>query len=285
MTMLSFSPFVLLALGVFLFADLVPCYAFSSRSSALLQLKNLLQNYKNYNSNSLVPNKPASLITSSTQLDAFRFGTPAASEAEVEVVDDTSFNELETTLIEPITDVCVTALRIATCALMIHHGIDKIDNVQGFSMNVVQKFFGFLPGDPSFWTISAAATQVFGAILLAVGFLSRPVALSMSITMITAVAFHLLNTGIEGFPLGVVPQHSYNYELAAMYVVVLTYFSASGGGKYSVDEQVFGGELNLYKSLYKKVFGGNNNDDEDESAAFLNEYSQNSKSFKFPWSS
>merc|ERR1711933_359086 len=105
----------------------------------------------------------------------------------------------------------------------------------------------------------------------------------MSITMITAVVFHLLNTGVEGFPLGVVPQHSYNYELAAMYVVVLTYFSASGGGKYSVDELVFGGELNLYKSLYDKIFG-NNNEDEDESDTFLN-YSQNSKLFKFPWSS
>jgi len=213
-----------------------------------------------------------------TQLNAFRFGSPK------EMIEEPAItNDIENTLIEPITDVMVTALRITTCALMIHHGIDKIDNVQGFSTNVVAKFFGFLPGDPSFWTLSAAATQVAGSGLLTIGFLSRPVAFSMSITMVTAVVFHLLNTGGEGFPLAVVPQHSYNYELAAMYVAVLTYFSVSGGGKYSVDEQVFGGELNLYKSLYNKVFGGNNNEEDVVEAS--NEYVKNSVEFKFPWSS
>jgi len=221
---------------------------------------------------------------STSQLNAFKFGNPTASEVKVEAVEESTFsNQIENTVFEPITDVAVTVLRIATCALMIHHGIDKIDNVQGFSANVVAKFFGFLPGDPSFWTLSAAATQVAGSGLLAIGIFSRPVALSMSATMITAVVFHLLNTGIEGFPLGVVPQHSYNYELASMYVAVLTYFSVSGGGKYSVDEQVFGGELNLYKSLYDKVFGGKSN--EEESVAVSKEYVKNSVGFKFPWSS
>merc|ERR1712151_382459 len=136
-----------------------------------------------------------------------------------------------------------------------HHGLDKIMNVDGFSANVVAKFFGFLPGDPSFWTISAAATQVAGSALLAVGILSRPVAFSMMMTMVVAVVFHLLNTGPEGFPLAVVPQHSYNYELAAMYVGVLAYFSAAGAGAYSVDEKILGGELKLYESVFNKVFG------------------------------
>lgn len=153
------------------------------------------------------------------------------------------------------TDLCILGLRLGTCSLMVHHGLDKIQNVDGFSANVVAKFFGFLPGDPSFWTLSAAATQVAGAGLLAVGILARPVAFSMMITMLTAVVFHLLNTGPEGFPLAVVAQHSYNYELAAMYVCVLAYFSAAGAGVYSIDEQVLGGELQLYESLYSKVFG------------------------------
>merc|ERR1712106_756797 len=112
----------------------------------------------------------------------------------------------------------ILGLRIGTCALMIHHGFDKVQNVQGFSVNVVAKFFGFLPGPPQFWTLSAAAG------LLTVGVLARPVALSMMATMVVAVVFHLLNTGIEGFPLAVVKDHSYNFELAAMYVAVLGYF-------------------------------------------------------------
>merc|ERR1719258_1021729 len=117
---------------------------------------------------------------------------------------------------------------------MIHHGFDKVQNVDGFSANVVAKFFGFLPGPPQFWTLSAAATQIAGAGLLSVGVLSRPVAASMCATMITAVVFHLLNTGGEAFPLGIPKAHSYNFELAAMYVLVLSYFTINGAGKFSL---------------------------------------------------
>lgn len=110
--------------------------------------------------------------------------------------------------------------------------------MDGFSANVVAKFFGFLPGPPQFYTYAAAVTQVAGSGLLAVGVLSRPVAASMLATMAVAVVFHLLNTGPEGFPFAVVKQHSYNYELAAMYVAVLGYFTAAGAGRLSVDELV-----------------------------------------------
>jgi len=150
----------------------------------------------------------------------------------------------------------ILVLRLGTCALMVHHGFDKIQNVDGFSANVVAKFFGFLPGPPQFWTLSAAATQVAGAGLLGLGVLSRPVAASMMTTMIVAVIFHLLNTGGEAFPLGVPKAHSYNFELAAMYVLVLGYFTVSGAGKYSVDEQVLGGEIKVYQGIFDKVFGG-----------------------------
>merc|ERR1739838_621406 len=51
--------------------------------------------------------------------------------------------------------------------------------------------------------------------------------------MITAVVFHLLNTGGEDFPLGIPKAHSYNFELAAMYVLVLGYFSIAGAGRFS----------------------------------------------------
>merc|ERR1712182_14051 len=149
----------------------------------------------------------------------------------------------------------ILVLRLGTCALMVHHEIDKVQNVEGFSANVVAKFFGFLPGPPQFWTYSAAATQIAGAGLLGVGVLSRPVAASMMTTMIVAVYFHLLNTGGEAFPHGVPKAHSYNFELAAMYVLVLGYFTVSGAGKYSVDELVLGGEINFYKGIFDKVTG------------------------------
>ena len=127
--------------------------------------------------------------------------------------------------------------------------------MDGFSANVVAKFFGFLPGPPQFWTLSAAATQIVGAGLLGLGVFARPTSLAMSATMITAVVFHLLNTGGEDFPLGIPKAHSYNFELAAMYVATLLFFTANGAGRFSVDEQVLGGELKLYKGLVDKVTG------------------------------
>lgn len=205
-------------------------------------------------------------------LEAFR--SDAASATTVAEEENASLSNV----FDPVSDICITALRVGTCALMIHHGFDKVQNVDGFSANVVAKFFGFLPGPPAFWTLSAAATQIVGSVLLAVGIFARPVSLAMSATMFTAVVFHLLNTGGEGFPLAIVPQHSYNYELAAMYVAVLGYFSAAGAGAYSVDELVLGGELNFYSSIFGSIFGSDNADDDDVSDAYV----ENKKSF--PWS-
>merc|ERR1712194_471764 len=195
--------------------------------------------------------------TSVTQMNAFFGGSKDVVE------EQPTFEEpgIQEKFFDPATEVLLTALRIGTCALMIHHGFDKIQNVDGFSKNVVAKFFGFLPGPASFWTLSAAGTQIVGSGLLAVGVLARPVALSMCATMTVAVIFHLLNTGAEGFPLAVVPQHSYNFELAAMYVAVLTYFAASGAGPYSVDNLVLGGELKFYENKFKSIFGGDNDDE------------------------
>jgi len=191
-----------------------------------------------------------------TALEAFR-----SSRAEVPQLYEEDDNT-DPEFVQTITDLVILGLRLGTCSLMIHHGFDKIQNVEGFSANVVAKFFGFLPGPPQFWTLSAAGTQIVGAGLLSVGILSRPVAFSMMCTMAVAVVFHLLNSGAEGFPLAVVKAHSYNYELAAMYVCVLAYFSTSGAGAFSVDQAVLGGELNLYGNLWNKVTGGNNEEED-----------------------
>merc|ERR1719491_27364 len=199
----------------------------------------------------------AALLLAGTAPKPFITGPAATSRARpivaVSSLEDTEQPEFITTL----TDVGITALRIGTCSLLVHHGFDKVINVEGFSANVVAKFFGFLPGPPQFWTLSAAGTQIAGSGLLALGILARPVAFSMMMTMLVAVVFHLLNTGGEGYPFTVVSQHSYNYELAAMYVGVLAYFAAEGAGKFSVDEAILGGELNFYQSAFDKVFGGN----------------------------
>ena len=40
-----------------------------------------------------------------------------------------------------------------------------------------------------------------------------------------------------------------------MYVIVLGYFAAAGAGRYSIDEQVLGGELQFYEGVWVNVFG------------------------------
>ena len=152
-----------------------------------------------------------------------------------------------TGIVQSASDLTMTALRIGTCVLCVHHGIDKLENVDVFSTTVVAKSFRFMPGSPKLWTYAAAAAQILGPIFLGVGLFSRPAALSMSGTMVAAVAFHLRNTGSEGFPLGVPPSKKYNYELGGMYLLVLLYFTAAGAGPFSVDEKILGGELTFYK--------------------------------------
>ena len=45
-------------------------------------------------------------------------------------------------------------------------------------------------------------------------------------------------------------------KVGQMYVAVLGYFTAAGAGKYSVDELVLGGELQLYEGIIEKLKGG-----------------------------
>merc|ERR1711904_183218 len=209
------------------------------------------------NTASSVPVVESAAQVYDSNLDAARAEQPIMVASRGRQVPAPDIEDQDPEFLQELQQLFILVLRLGTCSLMVHHGFDKIQNVDGFSANVVAKFFGFLPGPPQFWTLSAAATQIAGAGLLGLGVLSRPVAASMSATMIVAVIFHLLNTGGEDFPLGIPKAHSYNYELAAMYVLVLGYFSVSGAGKYSVDELVLGGELNFYAGLFDKVTGGN----------------------------
>ncbi|GMH85800.1 hypothetical protein TrVE_jg1726 [Triparma verrucosa] len=185
-----------------------------------------------------------------------------------------STSPLPTTVPPLLSTLTLTLLRLLTASLMFHHGLDKLSNVEGFSLNVVEKFFAFLPGPSPLWTLSAAYTQVICSVTLSLGALTRLSSFSLFSTMAFAVIFHLQNTGLEGYPLSVVEQHSYNFELASMYVGVLGLFAVKGGGGWSVDEKLLGGEIEFYSSVLKRLFGeGEGEEAEDEKV----------EGFKFPW--
>ncbi len=131
-------------------------------------------------------------------------------------------------------ELSIFVLRVGFSIFMIHHGLEKLQDPQGFAEFVVGKYFAFLPGDPVIWTFAAAITQLVCPIGLALGIFTRISALGILNTMIFAVYFHLSDTGLEGFPLAVVDDHNYAFELSAIYAAISLYFLCAGPGRLSV---------------------------------------------------
>ncbi|MEL6381422.1 MAG: DoxX family protein [Cyanobacteria bacterium J06626_18] len=113
-------------------------------------------------------------------------------------------------------------IRVSAGGLMIHNGLDKLANVQGFADNVVT-YIG-LPY-PVFSTYCAAYVEVIGAILLILGFLTRLNAAALLVTMLVAIFFHIKGNGLKVTPL----------ETAALYASFYLFFLVNGAGKFAID--------------------------------------------------
>jgi len=149
---------------------------------------------------------------------------------------------------EGIHSVPLVPLRIITGLLMIHHGSEGgvfpanfgTPEFQGFVDFIVKPYFGFLPvGSPEFWAAVHDYVEFYGGILFALGFLTRPAALSLLGTMLGAVYFHLSATGLQGFPLGHVPSYSYDFEEPLLYCLIFLTFWFNGAGPLSVDSIIY----------------------------------------------
>ena len=134
-------------------------------------------------------------------------------------------------------ELSIFLLRIGFCVLMVHHGLEKLQDPEGFAEFVVGKYFPFLPGDPVIWTFGAAITQLVCPLGLALGIFSRLCALGLFSTMAFAVYFHFLDTGLEGFPLAVVEAHNYAFELSFIYGLISLYFLCAGPGRLALFRQ------------------------------------------------
>ena len=131
-------------------------------------------------------------------------------------------------------ELSIFVLRVVFSLFMIHHGLEKLQDPQGFAEFVVGKYFPFLPGDPVIWTFAAAITQLVCPLGLALGVFARISALGILNTMIFAVYFHLVDTGLEGFPFAVVEGHNYIFELSAIYAAISLYFVCAGPGRLAI---------------------------------------------------
>ena len=138
-------------------------------------------------------------------------------------------------------------LRIMTGLLMIHHGSEggigpanfNTPQFDGFIEYILTPYFGFLPGPPELWSAIHDYIEFYGGICLALGFLTRPAALSLLGTMMGAVYFHLSAVGSQGFPLGHVESYSYDFEEPMLYGLIFLMFWFNGAGPLSVDSVIY----------------------------------------------
>lgn len=152
------------------------------------------------------------------------------------------------TNLEGIHSVPLVPLRIMTGLLMVHHGSEGgigpanfgTPEFQGFVDYIIKPYFSFLPGSPELWSAIHDYAEFYGGIFFALGFLTRPVALSLLVTMLSAVYFHLSATGLQGFPLGHVSNYSYDFEEPLLYSLIFLFFWFNGAGPASVDSVIYG---------------------------------------------
>tara|TARA_B100000700_G_C14856435_1_gene766486 strand:+ start:194 stop:745 length:552 start_codon:yes stop_codon:yes gene_type:complete len=159
-------------------------------------------------------------------------GSKSTSSAQkVEVVVQSPSSQGEVNILG---ELATFTLRVGFSLFMIHHGLEKLNDPEGFSQFVVGKYFAFLPGDPIIWTYAAGVTQIICPIGLATGILARVSALGLLGTMVFACYFHFVDTGLEGFPFAVVEGHNYTFELSAIYAAISFYFLCAGPGRLSL---------------------------------------------------
>ena len=118
------------------------------------------------------------------------------------------------------TDAGLLLLRLfAGLALALGHGLGKFPPSRGFINGVGDLGFPVAP----FFAWAAAASELFGGFLLAIGLLVRPASLLILITMGTAVLM-----AHAGDPFNA-------KEMPALYGMVALLFLLAGGGRFSVD--------------------------------------------------
>ncbi len=118
-----------------------------------------------------------------------------------------------------------TTLRVVAGILMIHNGLDKLADIEGFAEAYVEVIG--LPF-PLFFSYLAAYTELIGAPLLALGFLGRPAAFALFGTMTVAMYHHIL---VAGFSIPYL-------ELSGLYAATFLFFTINGPGAISIDNLI-----------------------------------------------
>jgi putative oxidoreductase len=121
------------------------------------------------------------------------------------------------------TDIGLLLLRLfAGLSMAFAHGMGKVPPSEGFIGGVTKMGFPF----PEFFAWAAGLSEFIGAILIALGLLSRPSAFFLSITMLVAA---LIKHGGDGFG---------SQEKPLLYAFIFILIMLAGPGQFSVDARI-----------------------------------------------
>ena len=123
------------------------------------------------------------------------------------------------------------AVRVTAGLLLVPHGAQKLFGAfGGYGIAGTGQFLesvGYHPG--WVWALALGLTEFAGGLLLALGLLTRPVALAVFVFLANAVLFHLPN-GLFWSDGG--------FEYPLLWAVVALAFAVRGGGRYSLDARL-----------------------------------------------
>ena len=148
------------------------------------------------------------------------------------------FNVFKEPLFSLFSDLGMLVLRVVAASLIVHHGLQKTGNPQGFADNVIAKYFMFLPfvgNFPLFWTYASASFELAGSLCITVGIFVRPAAGLLAGTMLFAITFQLLANGLQNYPFGQPPGGpAYTFEPALALLAVTIRITTAGPGRFGL---------------------------------------------------
>ncbi len=169
-------------------------------------------------------------------------------------------------------DLAILLLRVFTGALLIHHGFEKLNDINNFADAFVRPLHLPFPVTLSY---IAAASEIFGSWSLIIGLGTRLGASAILGTMSVAI-YHALVT--SGFNI-------YLLELLALYFASAISIILLGPGKFSADylvNEIFINKLNPIRSESKQK---TINRVDPKKKNIISKKSNQDKNFAFPFSS
>lgn len=127
----------------------------------------------------------------------------------------------------------VLPLRLIAGIIFVAHGGQKLFAwFGGYGLGGTGQWMESIGLSPGYlMALMAGSAEFFGGILLIIGFLTRPTALILAITMLVAISTVHINNGLF------MSDNGYEFGLSLIAITLALFIQ--GGGKYSIDKNVY----------------------------------------------